>query len=502
VTDPLERRSLLLAGGGIKAGYQAGCLQVLMDEVGPAKLPFHHIDAASGGCFNAAMICSGRSGTDIASAWRSMNPWDLVSFNGPELRKGLWARSIATLEGVRTKAFTDWGIDFDRIRAYDRCDVTFNYFNFTRKKLEVVLQSNLDEDDLAACVALMLWFPPVEKNGELLVDAVFSSDSNVAQAEARGAREIWAIWTVAREPTYRDGLVAQYFHMLEQSANTNFFQNWERVGRAGIRRELLRQEVPIHYLFNFSQDRMAAVVELGISDMRDFCRDRGLFPRTYAVPAPPPPGTPVRPHAAGVRFSERLTGCCFVRGAAGFRNEPLELRLTLETGDLDSFIRRRDHRALVKTGTATAPAFGGRRAVATGEASILVDVRDPDGVIVPGNKRLIYRLKLRGANGTPYLIVGTKYAIDYPGKRAWRDTTTLYVKIYELDDARPGVARLHGAGIVRLTPRELLRELASFRASRTRNPLLMLSLLRRYLQFFIRQCWDVYARAVLAYAPF
>jgi len=41
-------RSLMLAGGGIKVGYQAGCLQVLLDEAG---LKFDHVDGASGGCF-------------------------------------------------------------------------------------------------------------------------------------------------------------------------------------------------------------------------------------------------------------------------------------------------------------------------------------------------------------------------------------------------------------------------------------------------------------------
>jgi predicted acylesterase/phospholipase RssA len=39
------RRSLILAGGGIKVAFQAGVLQVWLDEAG---LKFDHVDGASG----------------------------------------------------------------------------------------------------------------------------------------------------------------------------------------------------------------------------------------------------------------------------------------------------------------------------------------------------------------------------------------------------------------------------------------------------------------------
>lgn len=52
------RRSLILAGGGLKVGFQAGVSQVWLDEAG---LRFDHADAASGGCLNLAMYCQGLS---------------------------------------------------------------------------------------------------------------------------------------------------------------------------------------------------------------------------------------------------------------------------------------------------------------------------------------------------------------------------------------------------------------------------------------------------------
>ena len=41
-----KKRSLILAGGGIKVSFQAGVLQVWLDE---AELEFDHVDGASGG---------------------------------------------------------------------------------------------------------------------------------------------------------------------------------------------------------------------------------------------------------------------------------------------------------------------------------------------------------------------------------------------------------------------------------------------------------------------
>ena len=54
-----RKRSLILAGGGVKVAFQAGVLQVWLDEAG---LEFDHVDGASGGVFNLANDVSGYDG--------------------------------------------------------------------------------------------------------------------------------------------------------------------------------------------------------------------------------------------------------------------------------------------------------------------------------------------------------------------------------------------------------------------------------------------------------
>lgn len=47
----MPKCSLMLAGGGVKIAFQAGVLQVWLDEVG---IEFDHADAVSAACFNLA----------------------------------------------------------------------------------------------------------------------------------------------------------------------------------------------------------------------------------------------------------------------------------------------------------------------------------------------------------------------------------------------------------------------------------------------------------------
>ena len=83
---------------------------------------------------------------------------------------------------------------------------TFNLFNFSKKRLEVTPNSQMDEDKLIASVSLPMWFPPVVINGDKYIDAVYITDANVEEAIRRGADEIWAIWTVSRARRMAPGL--------------------------------------------------------------------------------------------------------------------------------------------------------------------------------------------------------------------------------------------------------------------------------------------------------
>ena len=160
--DQTPKRALILAGGGIKVAFQAGALQVWLDE---AELEFDLADGASGGIFNLAMYCQGMTGKQIADNWRSLDPNLGISFNPQALTRLFFAESMFTLDKYRQNVFTGWGLDWDKIRASDK-EATFNVYNFTRHELRVLTPDEMTEAFLAAGVSLPMWFPPVIIDGD------------------------------------------------------------------------------------------------------------------------------------------------------------------------------------------------------------------------------------------------------------------------------------------------------------------------------------------------
>jgi predicted acylesterase/phospholipase RssA len=496
----VAKRSLILAGGGLKVGFQAGVLQVWLDE---AALVFDHADGASGGCLNLAMYCQGLSGTAIADNWRNLNPFLPIALNLDAPGQPGFAESIFTLDNFRRQVLPAWGIDFNRINQGTKLG-TFNVLNYSKKQLATLTQDRLTEDLLIASVSLPMWFPPVVIDGERYMDAVFVTDANVEEAIRRGADEIWAIWTVSTRDEYRPGFVAQYFHIIEASADTNFFGIWRRLeasnariaaGEQGefgrhIELRLLQAEVPVHYLFNLSRDRMAEAVNLGVQTARAWC-DRLGIPRPH--PGPPIPPTPA-PRRTRLQFTEQMKGhvgqgaADFVEGErAGIEADTrLDVTLTIHVADVDRFMADPNHPATI-TGTADSPLLGGVVEVSRGAFNLLVQ---GDG---PQRKEMRYRLHTRDAAG-PVTIVGVKKVEHDQGLNdVFADTTTLFVTMYRghVEAAGEAGAEVLARGIIRIGFFELLQLLTTFR---TQGPTLAArnAALARYGALIFGKLWEVY----------
>ena len=277
----MPKRSLMLAGGGLKIPFQAGVLQVWLDEAG---IQFDHGDGVSAACFNLAMWAQGMSGRRIADNWRTFNPISAVGVNWRQLFRLFHAASLLKLDAFRRKVFPAWGIDFDKIRAGGR-EATFNVYNFSKHELRPVTAAELTEDFLIASSSLPIWFPPVVIDGDTYIDAVFNDASNIEEAIRRGADEVWVIWTTSRRGEWRDGFVGNFFGIFEATTNGGYKRVLARIdannaaiaagapgefGRQITVREL-RAEVPLHYLLNFSKKRVAEAVELGVTTARAWC---------------------------------------------------------------------------------------------------------------------------------------------------------------------------------------------------------------------------------------
>ena len=501
----MPKRSLILAGGGLKVCYQAGVLQVWLDEAG---LTFDHADGASGGTFNLAMYCQGMTGRKIADNWRTLDPFLPVDVN----LTGLWpfSRSIFTTDNLRARVLPFWGIDWSAIRQSSRVG-TFNVFNFSKKQLDIVPQSRMDEDRLVAAVSLPMWFPPVTIDGDTCFDAVYITDGNLEEAVRRGADEIWAIWTVSRRDEWRDGFVNEYFQIIESVADTNFFTYWKRIeennrriaaGEAGefgrpIALHLLEAEVPVHYLLNFSRDRMAEAVNQGVEDARAWCRARNI-PLGPGTAYPPPPASP----ATSVTFTEEMKGFVAAGATAATHEEyqaaagrgretngDLMFHLDLSVADVDAFVTSPAHQAR-GGGYIDSPRFGGRCPVARGTVNLLVDAGDAS------KKQMRYRLFFTGADGHPYTLAGFKDIAGPALTAAWTETTTLYTQVLDGHVPAGATGPVVGSGVLVVRPEDFFfKQLFSFRTAGP-SAAARLAGLNRFGAMFLGKLWEVYGRQV------
>ncbi len=101
----MARRSLILAGGGLKIAYQAGVLQVWLDEAG---IEFDHADGTSAACFTLAMWTQGMSGQRIAENWRAFDPLKAIALNGRGLLTLPVAESLLTYRRIKRNVFPAW----------------------------------------------------------------------------------------------------------------------------------------------------------------------------------------------------------------------------------------------------------------------------------------------------------------------------------------------------------------------------------------------------------
>lgn len=502
----MTRRSLILAGGGYKVAFQAGVLQVWLDEAG---LEFDHADGASGGNLNLAMWCQGMSGQTIADNWRDTKPISGIGLNWRSWWKLLWADSLLTLDRFRKNLLPRWGIDWRRIRASDR-EATFNLYDFTEHRLLPVPAAEMDEDLLMASISIPMWFPPLRRNGHTYLDAVFLSDANLEEAIDRGADELWVIWTVSERSEWWAGFIGIYFGIIEMVANGNLRRVLRRIERnnarvaAGqpsefgrhIEVKMIRGEVPLHYLVVLSGDRVREAVERGVVAARAWCGEQGIPLRE--------PWAPPTTDATRLRFTEEMKG--FVapgqtdfeagRAAAEADTQRLLVHLTISLHGVRQFVADPAREGTVE-GWVEWAAWPGRTAVESGTFNLFVDEGDPT------IKWMRYRLFVRDPDGEPATVSGHKLVRDDPGFDLWSDTSTLFTHVFRghLSLEQEAGAEILGAGIISVHLDDFLHQLTTFEidaASRAEQAEVLL----RFGRFFMGRLWDVYARRVIDYGPF
>jgi hypothetical protein len=192
------------------------------------------------------------------------------------------------------------------------------------------------------------------------------------------------------------------------------------------------------------------------------------------------------PTPAGLVFSETMRGPFALgeldpaRGAAAGRTARtvLTLRVTVTIPNLAAFAGDPSHSAHLG-GHVTFGPLGERLSAVSGVVRLFAP-RDEDSHA----KVMYYGLRLAHGSRTVYLA-GEKHVNGRSIFAMWPETTTLYTRLHDgPDDGAPVI----GAGVLRLSPLDLLRTLPTMQPAPPRS----VAALAKFGDFFVSELWGSY----------
>ncbi|HEY6978103.1 MAG TPA: patatin-like phospholipase family protein [Chitinophagaceae bacterium] len=280
------KRSLVLAGGGVRLAYHAGVLIALEEE----GLHFTHVDGTSGGIFGTAMLASGITPGDAAARWRNLKLKGFMSaLPLKDYRSQRSLPAVGSAKGIKEKIFPSLGIDEKKINTNTTFDATFNVCNFSKKTIESISNKDVTVDHLIAGMSLPIFMPAVKINGDWYTDAVWIKDANLIEAVKRGAEEIWLVWCIGNTAEYLNGVFNQYVHMIEISANGGLFAeiDWlyqtnrerQNKGLQSIKLHIIKPDYPLPLDPDFFLGKITAdtLINMGYADAKEYLKYKNAF---------------------------------------------------------------------------------------------------------------------------------------------------------------------------------------------------------------------------------
>jgi predicted patatin/cPLA2 family phospholipase len=500
--DSGPKRSLILAGGGMRVAYQAGVLRALTES----GLTFFHADGTSGGTMNLAMLFSGLSPVEMCDRWRTLDVHDFASFMPvDQYLKADHLMGMGSADGVVDRVFPHLGIDVAKINAAQGMQGTFNVCNYSRKLSEVISHDRINLNLLVAGISLPIFMPPVRQGDDFYTDSVWIRDANLMEAVRRGAEELWVVWCIGNIGIYKGGAFNQYVHMIEISANGALFGDFERINEINsriekgesvygqthpIRLHLIKPDYPLPLDPDYFLGHIdgATLVAMGYADASRYLKN--MRPEGLALQ---PEVTQMQNPTLGITFRETMAGG-FTLGesdpATGsdkgkLAGKILAMHATITIQNLDRFIGDPDHLGQIN-GSIDFAEFGQNIPAKSGVFNLF----SPGGQ--PALRLMVYEMAF-AANGQDYYLAGKKEVRDDSLFKLWHETTTLFTQLHQgVDKSGPVV----GAGILTLGPLDLMHMVSGMHALNAASSAEGIAAMTRFGRFFLGKLWDSYVKKV------
>ncbi|WP_154856816.1 GMC family oxidoreductase N-terminal domain-containing protein [Cyclobacterium xiamenense] len=201
------------------------------------------------------------------------------------------------------------------------------------------------------------------------------------------------------------------------------------------------------------------------------------------------------PTGTGVQFTETMKGFIgwgetedfeagFARGKK--QNTPFEFTLTIQTEDIDEFIANEEHPGSM-LGSMETTALGDKALTAYGGQFNLFVTENGSS----RQKKMKYTAGLLHPDGNQYYFEGFKEIENDRVVDAWRDTTTLFIALYEGNHAG---GKLLGKGKLVIKVADLLRQLRTVKAIHPQSTEDGLRAIASFGKFFAGNVYDTYFR--------
>lgn len=188
---------------------------------------------------------------------------------------------------------------------------------------------------------------------------------------------------------------------------------------------------------------------------------------------PSRPATPPPPEQIGLSFTETMRGSVDLAKQPG---SPFEFTLTVISDDLAKMLKDPNHPAKMM-GTVTAPGLSGKPlSVEGGDFSLFVEDREH-----VETRLMRYRMKMTSEENKTYFMDGKKIIRDGSGFDVWKDTTTLYINVYDGSDEK---SELLGPGILTISAGDFARQLTTLKVLNASTELDRLRAVASFGEFF------------------
>jgi len=195
----------------------------------------------------------------------------------------------------------------------------------------------------------------------------------------------------------------------------------------------------------------------------------------------------------GIQFTETMKGffsldeihdydAAYAKGNEG--NSPFEFTLTIQSEDVDSLININIHEAGM-FGTMTAPALS-KSPLSAFQGIFNLFIVDPSD---PERKKMLYSAQLISEESKRYYFEGFKDVHNDRGVDVWKDTTSLFITIYEGDSS---ANRLLGKGKLHIEIGDFMKQLKTIKALNAPSKVKGLKAVSKFAQFFAGNVYRTY----------